>query len=155
MGVDSISSSMGGDRQIDVRGYNRAIGSTFNSIIMGEQTLYARLGGYDAIAAVVGELLGRLKADAQLGRFWLHRGQDGLKREQQLLIDFLCANAGGPLMYTGRDNQTSHRGMKISESDWEIFIGHSTATLDKFQLPDRERGEVLNFIQSTKVDIVE
>ena len=39
-------------------------------------TLYARLGGYDAIAAVADDLLARLQADAQLGRFWHHRGED-------------------------------------------------------------------------------
>ena len=56
-------------------------------------TLYARLGGYDAIAAVVDDLLPRLIADVQLGRFWKHRGDDGVRREKQLLVDFLCASA--------------------------------------------------------------
>ena len=58
-------------------------------------TLYARLGGYDAIAAVADDLLARLQADEQLGRFWKNRGEDGIRREKQLLIDFLCASAGG------------------------------------------------------------
>ena len=81
-------------------------------------TLYARLGGYDAIAAVADDLLARLQADAQLGRFWHHRGEDGLRREKQLLVNFLCASAGGPMYYTGRDMKISHRGLGISESDW-------------------------------------
>ena len=76
-------------------------------------TLYARLGGYDAIAAVADDLLPRLQSDARLARFWQHRGEDGLRREKQLLIDFLCASAGGPLYYVGRDMKTSHRGMGI------------------------------------------
>jgi len=59
-----------------------------------KKTLYERLGGYDAITAVANDLLPRLRADPQLGRFWAHRGEDGVKREKQLLIDFLCANAG-------------------------------------------------------------
>ena len=58
-------------------------------------TLYARLGGYDAIAAVADDLLARLRADQQLARFWQHRGEDGVRREKQLLIDFLCSSAGG------------------------------------------------------------
>ena len=63
---------------------------------MAEQTksLYIRLGGYDAITAVVENLLPRLVNDAQLGRFWQNRGADGMHREKQLLIDFLCASAG-------------------------------------------------------------
>src|SRR5439155_175943 len=82
-----------------------------------------RLGGYDAITAVANDLLPRLQADPQLGRFWAHRGEDGLKREKQLLIDFLCASAGGPVYYRGRDMLLVHRGMRISESDWNVFLG--------------------------------
>jgi hemoglobin len=74
-------------------------------------SLYDRLGGYEAITAVANNLLPRLMGDEQLGRFWEHRGSDGLEREKQLLIDFLCHNAGGPMYYTGRDMLTSHRGM--------------------------------------------
>ncbi|SRR6266542_2648241 len=66
----------------------------------GTATLYARLGGYDAVAAVADDLLPRVMSDPQLGRFWTHRGADGIRREKQLLIDFLCASAGGPLYYT-------------------------------------------------------
>ena len=122
---------------------------------MTEKTLYARLGGYDAISAVANDLLPRLMSDSQLGRFWKNRGEDGINREKQLLIDYLCSNAGGPLLYTGRDNKTSHKGMGISESDWEQFIGHLNATLDNFQLPQQERSDVIAFIESTKADIVE
>ena len=122
---------------------------------MSEGTLYERLGGYDAISAVTNDLLPRLQQDSQLGRFWQNRGDDGVQREKQLLIDFLCASAGGPLFYTGRDMKTSHTGMKISEDDWAAFLGHLNATLDAFQVPLTERSQVLGFIESTKVDIVE
>jgi hemoglobin len=120
-----------------------------------EKTLYARLGGYDAIAAVADKLLPRLMSDELLGRFWAHRSDDGLRREKQLLIDFLCSCAGGPLLYTGRDMKTSHKGMRISEEDWSAFLGHLNATLDEFQVPAAERAAVLVFVDSTKADIVE
>lgn len=122
---------------------------------MSDKSLYERLGGYDAIAAVANDLLPRLQSDSQLGRFWEHRGEDGIAREKQLLIDFLCSNAGGPLLYTGRDMKISHIGMRISESDWSAFIGHLNATLDGFKLPEREHDDVVAFIQTTKADIVE
>ncbi len=118
-------------------------------------TLYDRLGGYDAVAAVADSLLGRLKSDARLGRFWQNRGEDGVRREKQLLIDFLCASAGGSLYYVGRDMKTSHKGMGVSELDWRAFLGHLETTLDDFQAPARERAEVLAFVASTKTDIVE
>jgi len=118
-------------------------------------TLYERLGGYDAVAAVADALLMRLRADAQLGRFWENRGEDGIAREKQLLIDFLCASAGGPLLYTGRDMVTSHRGMGITTDDWEIFIGHVEATLQQFELPTTEFDDVIGFVQSTRDEIVD
>ena len=122
---------------------------------MSKATLYERLGGYDAISAVASDLLPRLQADPLLGRFWQNRSEDGVKRERHLLIDFLCSSAGGLLYYTGRDMKTTHVGMKVSESDWAAMVGHLTATLDAFKVPQAERNEVLAFIQSTKADIVE
>jgi hemoglobin len=122
---------------------------------MADKNLYERLGGYDAIAAVASDLLPRLQKDSRLDRFWQNRGEDGVRREKQLLIDFLCASAGGPLYYTGRDMKTSHKGMKISEADWAAFLGHLNATLSAFQVPPAERNEVVAFVESTKRDIVE
>lgn len=119
------------------------------------QTLYQRLGGYDAISAVVNELISRLRTDSQLGRFWGNRGDDGIAREKQLLIDYLCTETGGPVLYTGRDNKTTHKGMGITELDWNIFSIHLEQTLDYFQVPTAEKTNVLDFIESTKVDIVE
>ncbi|MDQ1302729.1 MAG: hemoglobin [Pseudomonadota bacterium] len=122
---------------------------------MSNKSLYERLGGYDAIRAVVNNLLPRLQADAVLGRFWQNRGVDGIEREKQLLVDFLCAQAGGPMYYTGRDMVLSHRGMKVSERDWTTFIAHLNATLDAFNVPQAERADVVAFIQSTRAEIVE
>lgn len=119
------------------------------------KTLYTRLGGYDAIAAVSENLVGRLMADQQLSRFWAHRGEDGLKRELQLLVNFLCNVTGGPMVYTGRDMKTSHKGMRIVEQDWQAFVGHVNATLDHFGLSGEDREAVVSFVESTKGDIVE
>lgn len=122
---------------------------------MSEKSLYERLGGYDALVAVADNLLPRLAGDEQLGRFWAHRGADGIQREKQLLVDFLASSAGGPMYYTGRDMLLSHQGMQVSSSDWDAFIGHLNATLDEFKVPEPERTDVLAFIDSTRADIVE
>lgn len=122
---------------------------------MSEKSLYDRLGGYDGITGFTNNLLPRLQSDAQLGRFWENRGADGIAREKQLLIDYLCANAGGPVYYTGRDMKTSHVGMKISESDWSTFLGHAGATMEALQVPQQECDDVVAFVLSLKDDIVE
>src|SRR5262249_29582061 len=118
-------------------------------------TLYARLGGYDAIAAVADDLLPRLMAEWQLQRFLQHPGGDGVRREEEVVVDFLCGEGRGAHYYTGRDMLSAHRGMRINESDWTALLTHVKATLEKFAVPARERGEVLAFVESTKKDIVE
>jgi hemoglobin len=122
---------------------------------MNQKSLYERLGGYDGITAFANDLLPRLKADSQLGRFWQNRGDDGIAREKQLLIDYLCASAGGPMYYTGRDMKISHKGMKISERDWSIFLHHAGATMEALQVPKQECDEIVAFVLSLKADIVE
>jgi len=62
-------------------------------IVETEKSLYQRLGGYDAIAAVCNDLLPRLMSDPLLGRFWQHRAADSIAREKQSLINFLCASS--------------------------------------------------------------
>ncbi|MGH1536520.1 MAG: group I truncated hemoglobin [Gammaproteobacteria bacterium] len=122
---------------------------------MSNKTLYERLGGYEGITTFVENLLPRLEADQQLGRFWQHRGDDGVAREKQLLIDYLCSSAGGPMYYTGRDMKTSHVGMKISEDDWSIFMNHAGETMKALNVPQQECDEIATFVTSLKADIVE
>ena len=120
-----------------------------------ERPQYHRLGGYDAIAAFADDLLPRLMNDCQLAVYWKGKCKDSLSKERQLLVDFLCSAFGGPTRYTGRDMKTSHDGLAISESDWNVFIQHTTATLNDLGVAEREKGEVLAAAQSLKADIVE
>ena len=122
---------------------------------MNQPSLYERLGGYDGITTFVEDLLPRLQADPQLGRFWKHRGDDGVAREKQLLIDYLCSSAGGPIYYTGRDMKISHQGMGISESDWSIFLDHAGAVMKTLQIPRQECDDVVAFVLGLKDQIVE
>jgi hemoglobin len=124
-------------------------------VVMSEQSLCERLGGFDVMVVAVDEILPRLTNDSQLGRFRQNRGRDGIARERQLLIDYLCDAAGGPMYYTGRDMKLSHDGMGISESDWSLFTGHVAAALDHLAVAEPERGDVPGFIESLKGDIVE
>ncbi|MCF8473625.1 MAG: group 1 truncated hemoglobin [Emcibacter sp.] len=122
---------------------------------MSDKSLYQRLGGYDGIKGFCDDLLPRVQADPLLGRFWQNRGDDGIAREKQLLVDYLCANAGGPVYYTGRDMLLSHKGMKISEADWSNFLGHAGATMAALKVPQQECDDVVAFVLSLKNDIVE
>ncbi len=118
-------------------------------------TLYKRLGGYDAIAAVSDDFIGRLGADKQLGRFLVGLSTDSQKRLRQLVVDQLCEATGGPCIYIGRSMKTSHAGLGITESDWDLTVKHLVASLDKFKVPEKEKNELLAIASSLKPDIVQ
>lgn len=117
-------------------------------------SLYKRLGGYDAIAAVTDDFIGRLATDKEVGRFFAGASVSTQKHIRQLVVDFLCSATGGPCLYLGRDMKTVHTGLKITEKDWDMSVKHLTATLDKFKVPGKEKGEVLTAISGLKKDIV-
>ena len=119
------------------------------------ESLYTRLGGYDAIAAATDELLARLQADPQLHDYWKGASTNNQRKARQLIVDFMVEAAGGPAYYTGRDMQTSHDGMHITASDWDVFMRHATATLEHFGVPGQEQEDVLAFFASLKDEIVE
>ena len=122
---------------------------------MKQKSLYERLGGYDAIAAVVDDFIGRLVADQQLARFFGGHGVDSKKRIRQHVLDQFCAGAGGPCIYTGRTMKATHEGLGITEADWEAAAKHLVATLDKFKVPEAEKKDLIAFVNAQKADIVE
>lgn len=120
-----------------------------------EQTLYKRLGGYDAIAAIVDDWLGRLRDDPLFSRFVLGRSIDSRNRSRQLLVDQVCGLSGGPCLYIGRNMKTSHAGMAITEDEWKVNIQHIVSSLEKFHIPQTEQQEFLELINRYKNEIVE
>jgi hemoglobin len=120
-----------------------------------EKSLYERVGGYNALAAVVDDFIGRLVSDKQFEKFFGGHGNDSKKRIRQHVLDQFCAATGGPCIYTGRDMKTTHAGLGITEAHWDAAAKHLTASLDKFKVPEKEKGEILAFVTTLKKDIVE
>jgi hemoglobin len=124
------------------------------AVAQQQKSLYQRLGGYDALAAVTDDFIGRLGSDPQLKRFFAGHNKEGLTRIRQHVIDFLCVATGGPCAYTGQDMKTAHTGLGITEDDWNASVKDLVAMLDKFKVPEKEKGEVLGAISGLKGDIV-
>jgi hemoglobin len=120
-----------------------------------EQTLYQRLGGYDAICAATDDLLGRVQSDPRLKDYWKGLSTENKRKARQQLVDFMVAAAGGPAFYVGADMKAAHAGMGITEADWEVLLEHSTAMLNHLKVPAREQAEVLGFFATLKDNIVE
>jgi hemoglobin len=120
-----------------------------------EKSLYERVGGYNALALVVDDFIGRLVADKQFEKFFIGHSTDSKKKIRQHILDQFCAATGGPCVYTGRDMKTTHAGLAITEADWDAAAKHLAASLDKFKVPEKEKGEILAFVTTLKKDIVE
>jgi hemoglobin len=117
--------------------------------------LYQRMGGYDVIAAVIDDLFAILHGDPGFARFFGGRGADSVIRSRQLLVDQMCALSGGPCQYIGRDMKTSHRGLGITNSEWEANMKASEAALAKNVVGEAERAEFLALFERHRDDIVE
>jgi hemoglobin len=119
------------------------------------ESLYRRLGGYDVIAIFVHDLMPRLRTDPVLAVYWKGISEDSARRGDQLLIDFICAAFEGPVYYVGRDMKTSHKGLGITETEWDVFMPHVAAALDSVGITPREKAEFLEITAGLKWDIVE
>ena len=120
-----------------------------------QRSLYKRLGGYDVIAAFVQDLMPRLRADPALGVYWKGKSEGGRLREDQLLVDFICAAFEGPVYYAGRDMKSSHKGLGITQDEWAALMEHIDAALDAVGVAVREKAEFLAITDGLKWDIVE
>lgn len=121
----------------------------------GTKALYERLGGYDAISAVVEEFAGRLFTDPKIKQFFRGMSTDTKDSFKQKNKNLLVAATGGPAKIISRDAKTAHTGLNITEGDFKVVAGHLKETLDKFKVPKREQEEVFAIILKLKPDIVE
>ena len=127
----------------------------FTAKTEAQESLYKRLGGYDAIAAVTDDFIMRLATHKDLTRFFVGASDDSKMKIRQHVVDFICKGTGGPCVYMGRTMKDSHKGLKISENDWNIAGGLLMETLKKFNVPKKETDELMAIVSSVKGDIVE
>src|SRR5215470_17813587 len=86
---------------------------------MADKSLYERLGGKEAITAVVDDFVGRVAADKRINGFFAKANVPRLKRR---LVDQICEATGGPCTYTGKDMKTAHKGMGITDADFNALV---------------------------------
>lgn len=115
-------------------------------------SLYERLGGLDAIEAVVDSFVGRCAGDDRInGKF----ERTDIPRLKKMLVDQLCEAAGGPCTYTGRAMRETHDGMQVTAGEFEALVEDLVATLDVFDVPEPEQEELLALLGPMRDEIVE
>jgi hemoglobin len=131
------------------------IGSS--SVVAQEKSLYDRLGGAYAISGVVDDFIDRvlvnetLNANPAIDEARHRVPRAGLKFMVTLMM---CDVTGGPEKYTGRTMLATHAHLNITENEWTAMMADFKASLDKFKVPAKEQGELMDLMNSTKADIV-
>jgi hemoglobin len=125
--------------------------ATGDTAAASDKTLYERLGGTEAIRAVVKEFMATTAADPRIDLFFTNVDAPRL---EQLMVEQICAGTGGPCEYTGKTMRESHTGMGVKPEHFEAFIEDLTLTLDKLGVRDPEKSEVLTIFRSMADDIV-
>ena len=120
-----------------------------------EKSLYERLGGYDAISAVVDDFAVKLFIDPVVGARFFGMSDDSREGFRQKNKNLVCAATGGPCKIISRSAATTHTGLGIKASEFAIVAQHLVDTLNKFNVPEKEHNELMAIIASLRPDIVE
>jgi hemoglobin len=115
-------------------------------------TLYERLGGLDAITAVVESFVGRCAGDERINRKFI---RTDIPRLKKMLVDQVCEASGGPCTYPGRSMKETHDGMDVTAGEFDALVEDLVATLDEFSVPEAEKSELLGVLGPLRSEIVE
>jgi len=114
--------------------------------------LYDRLGGKDAITAVVKDFVEqRVAKDERINAFFKNSDIPDLESK---LVDQICQASGGPCKYTGKDMKTAHAGMNVKDADFNALVEDLKTSLDHFKVPAKEQQELLGALAPMHDDIV-
>ncbi len=125
-----------------------------------EQSLYERLGGVYAIAAVVDRFSEQIlknprivNANSQLKEWHTEKFRErmpGLKFNRTLWV---CAVSGGPYEYTAKNLVDAHADLYISSEVFDEVSAELANALDHFKVPASEKEEVLAAFNAQKPDV--
>ncbi|MGE3152958.1 MAG: group 1 truncated hemoglobin [Nitrospiraceae bacterium] len=115
-------------------------------------SLYQRLGGKEAITAVVDKFVGNVAADNRINKFFASTDIPKLKTH---LVDQVCEATGGPCKYKGRTMKATHAGMGLTNADFDALVQDLVAALDFYKVGKVEKDELLAALGPMRSEIVE
>lgn len=122
------------------------------SALAQEKSLYERLGGEAAISAVVDAFAGNVLADARINKKFAKSDANRLVTN---LKAFVCSATGGPQKYEGLSMKESHKRMGVTEGEFNALVEDLVKALDKLNVPEKEKNELLGALGPLKPQIVE
>jgi len=119
-------------------------------------SLYTRLGGISAISAVTDQFLANVANDNVINARFADAVADPYRLQllRNNLIDQICAGSGGPCQYKGKTMLEAHTGMNITDAEFGALVGDLVASLDQFNVPTKEKDELIGILAPMKPDIV-
>jgi len=132
-------------------GLTASVATVAHATFGQQKSLYQRLGGKPAITAVVDDFIGNVAAD---GRINARFANTNIPRLKAMLVDQICAATGGPCKYTGRSMLDAHRGMNITDAEFNALVADLVKSLNTFKVPAEEQKELLTALGGMKGDIV-
>ncbi len=132
-----------------------ALGTLLSTVALSQESLYERLGGYDAISAVVDDFAPKLFADPVVGKRFFGMSDDSREGFRQKNKNLVCNVTGGPCKVISRTAAVTHGGLGIKASEFDIVVNHLVDSLNKFKVPEKEHKELLAIIGTLRPDIVE
>jgi len=116
------------------------------------RSLYDRLGGREAIVAVVDSFVVIAAADGRVNKKF---ARSDMARVKTMLVEQICAQTGGPCTYTGRPMKEAHLNMGVTEGEFSALVEDLVTTLKAFNVPQAEQDELLAALGTMKGDVVE
>lgn len=116
-----------------------------------QTSLYERLGGKSAIQAVVDDFIGNVATDNRINSFFVNAN---IPRLNSMLVNQICQASGGPCKYEGRSMKAAHAGMGVSDVHFNALVEDLVKSLNKFNVPEKEKRELLSVLAAMKGDIV-
>ncbi|MCL2726459.1 MAG: group 1 truncated hemoglobin [Polyangiaceae bacterium] len=119
------------------------------------KSLYDRIGGKDAVSKIVDSFLKNLESNAVTKKHFVKLSKDRKEKFRQEVADQLCQLTGGDCHYNGKDMKAAHKGMRITEAEWNATIAALKAAMDENAVGDAETSDLMALLAPMKDDIVE
>jgi len=141
-------------RRLGVAAMALALAACATTMAAKPPSLYQRLGGREGIRGVVDDFVATAAADDRVKGRFTGLAPAAVEKLKTNLSDQICEATGGPCSYLGRDMKTTHKGMSISDTEWNATVEDLAKAMDKRNVAPEDQKALLGLLGPMKADIV-